>query len=243
MRILRSLLLALIVITLFIWAALPPFFNLLPGNFRTKIEEISASTIEFSEGLLPGSVHAAVEGWVSSLGKREPGKPATDPGRGTAYAGYDREDYGGWIDEDRNCMDTRAEVLSAMSTGPVRMRSNGCSVDSGKWFDPYTNRTFTLASELDIDHIVPLAWAHAHGAAAWPSSKKTEFANWQPNLIPVEAAANRQKGASAPWDWMPPNDAHKCQYLIRFQRIALQWELEFSRDEKISMNGLAKEWC
>ena len=67
------------------------------------------------------------------------------------------------MDEDGNCRDTRAEVLIASSTGRVHMRKNGCSVDRGKWFDPYTGKTFTQASDVDIDHLVPLAWADAIG--------------------------------------------------------------------------------
>ncbi|WP_020411235.1 MULTISPECIES: hypothetical protein [Microbulbifer] len=38
-------------------------------------------------------------------------------------------------------------------------------VDTGLWLDPYTGNFYTLASDLDVEHIVPLSWAHEHGGA------------------------------------------------------------------------------
>ena len=49
---------------------------------------------------------------------------------------YDRDLYGGWIDADGDCQDTRQEVLIAESLIPARLDSRGCRVVSGEWLDP-----------------------------------------------------------------------------------------------------------
>ncbi len=63
---------------------------------------------------------------------------------------YDRDLYGGWIDADGDCQDTRQEVLIAESITPVQLDSRGCRVVSGTWLDPFTGQTFTNPGDLDI---------------------------------------------------------------------------------------------
>lgn len=153
---------------------------------------------------------------------------------------YDRDLYGGWTDPDGNCLDTRAEVLIEFSTGPVHLRKSGCSVDRGRWIDPYTGDILTEARGVDIDHIVPLAWAHAHGGHAWDEKRRRQFATWRANLLPVTGSVNREKGAKGPDKWLPPRVEYRCEYLLRFERIAKQWELEF-RPKEAEAHGVLKE--
>lgn len=62
---------------------------------------------------------------------------------------YDRGHYKHWIDADKDCQNTRDEVLIAEADPSVPLefkpRSDGkkCKVISGKWNDPYTGKTFT----------------------------------------------------------------------------------------------------
>ena len=51
---------------------------------------------------------------------------------------------------------------------------NMCYVRSG-WFDPYNGEYIYFASDLDIDHFVPLYNVHISGAVG--GREKTDFAN------------------------------------------------------------------
>jgi hypothetical protein len=156
---------------------------------------------------------------------------------------YDRDLYGDWIDADGDCRNTRHEVLAALSTGTVSATRDGCRVLRGRWNDPYTGRIFLDASDLDIDHMVPLAWAHARGAAAWSETRKRDFANDPVNLFAVEASANREKGAKGPLEWLPPNVAYRCEYVTRFHRIVLTFGLEYLPGEAEGMEALRRRLC
>lgn len=118
---------------------------------------------------------------------------------------YQREDWPHWIDEDGDCQNTRQELLILSSQSPVTFTSErGCTVASGLWLDPYTGNTYTQASDVDIDHVVPLAYAHAAGGSAWSREQRQRFANDPRNLLVVDDAENQRKGAAGPSEFMPP---------------------------------------
>lgn len=138
---------------------------------------------------------------------------------------YQRHYFGdGWSDSDGNCRNTRHEVLAAQSTAPVRYKTNRqCRVIAGRWISPFTGAVIHDPSKMDIDHVVPLAWAWRHGADQWTADKRERFANDPANLVSVEASLNRQKGADGPDKWLPP--ANQCQYVLRFLRVAKVYSL------------------
>ena len=142
---------------------------------------------------------------------------------------YDRKAWKHWVDEDRDCQNARHEVLVAESTTPVGFKtSKGCRVVSGNWLGSYSGEVFTDASQLDIDHLVPLKEAHESGGHAWDSYRKRDYANdlTDPNtLIAVDKAMNRQKGAGDPADWLPPNQAYQVNYAKAWVAVKLKWGL------------------
>jgi hypothetical protein len=156
---------------------------------------------------------------------------------------YDRDLYDHWIDEDGDCLNTRHETLAQLSTGTVHFAKSGCSVSRGRWNDPYTGLIFTDARDLDIDHMVPLAWAHAHGGFAWSPEQRRQFANDARNLFAVEASVNRQKGAQGPTEWLPPNPSYRCEYVTRFIRIVKIYGLEMSANEAAATNHVWNTQC
>ena len=156
---------------------------------------------------------------------------------------YDRSLYGSWGDFDSDCQNTRHEILAELSTIEVLWSDDGCSVQRGRWIDPYTNKIFTNARDLDIDHLVPLAYAHSHGAQYWSKEKKIEFANDQRNLFAVDASVNRSNGSQGPSSWLPPNEDFRCQYILRFSRIMSIYKLAFSSREDAEVKKLRHHYC
>ena len=105
---------------------------------------------------------------------------------------YDRDLFNHWITISGTC-NTRETVLKRDGSGVVT--SSACASTSGSWYSDYDGVTFTVASELDIDHLVPLvslspetdtrkhalrpsqkeAWVS--GARTWTDARREQFAN------------------------------------------------------------------
>ncbi|OZG70358.1 HNH endonuclease [Hahella sp. CCB-MM4] len=132
---------------------------------------------------------------------------------------YRREDWKHWSDLDHNCMNTRHEILKAQAKTPVTLSDNRCGVSAGTWDDPYSGKIYHLASDLDIDHIIPLRWANDHGGYVWSSQQKEVYANDPDNLLAVDDRLNQQKGAKGPDEWMPPNHQYRCEYIVQWTKI------------------------
>jgi hypothetical protein len=148
---------------------------------------------------------------------------------GNALAGvtkYKRSEFGsGWADIDRDCQNTRQEILISMSTAPVRFNTDKqCRVVFGRWISMYSGEVIFDAAKLDIDHIVPLKWAWDHGANEWSKEKRKQFANDPINLVAVEVRLNRQKGAKGLDEWLPPKNIE--QYKARFKRVLVKYGLK-----------------
>ncbi len=152
---------------------------------------------------------------------------------------YNRQDWNSWIDDDLDCQNTRHENLQLESYVNVLFtKPDNCYVNSGKWFDPYNGKFFYFASDLDIDHFIPLYNAHISGGWKWDSNKKTEFANSLEDpdiLIAVKNTTNREKSASAPDEWKPPNFSYWCEYAYDWIRIKYEWNLSATSSEWSSL--------
>lgn len=139
---------------------------------------------------------------------------------------YNRDDWGDWIDEDKDGLNTRHEVLARESLIKPLISNN--RVISGKWYDKFTGKYFTNARDLDIDHLVPLKNAYESGASNWSKEKKNEYYNYMKNenhLIAVSKGANRSKGDKSPVEWLPPNKEYQCEYIREWYKIKTDWGL------------------
>lgn len=147
---------------------------------------------------------------------------AKSNGRAFSYV-YRREDWKHWSDFDNDCMNTRHEMLLEQADGAVQLSPDGCYVSKGKWDDPFSGKTFTRPSELDVDHLVPLKWANGHGGDKWSALAKEMFANDPVNLLVVHDRLNQEKGAKGPDEWLPPNHAYRCGYLKEWQKVLAEY--------------------
>lgn len=153
---------------------------------------------------------------------------------GRSYSSlYNREDWPHWLDVDHDCQDTRAEMLVIRAKGAVQFKeAQQCHVTTGQWIDPYSGKTYAESSRLDIDHVVPLRWAHGHGGDKWAKERRAQFANDSNNLEVVGKDLNRSKGAKGPDEWMPPRNEYRCQYVIHFDSLVSKYGLSYVVSEK-----------
>jgi hypothetical protein len=176
--------------------------------------------------------------------KTKPIDKATDGAieQGRAFVAlYNRGDWPHWLDSDKDCQNTRHEILIQTSTKAVSFKSKKqCNVLSGEWYDPYSSETFTISKDLDLDHIVPLKFAHGRGGDSWSRKQKAIFANDRDNLILAQASLNRQKGAKGLSDWLPPNHQYRCEYITHFNRVMDKYDLAYIPSEQRIVNRLVK---
>ena len=153
----------------------------------------------------------------------------------TSIPTYDRDDWSHWSDDDGDCQNIRHEVLQDETQEAVTFTtSSNCYVATGKWYGVYTGEYYYSASELDVDHFVPLKNAHDSGGYEWSLEKKKEYANYledSDHLIAVQAGANRSKGARGPEEWKPANTEYWCEYAYDWIRIKDTWGLTVTQDE------------
>ena len=154
---------------------------------------------------------------------------------------FDRSLYHIWGDADRDCQNTRHEVLIAQSRIDVDFDETGCKVIKGEWTDPYTDTLITNPGYLDIDHFIPLAEAHRSGGDVWAPVRRYCFANDLSEngmLIPVLSSANRSKGDRDPAHWLPENKSYHCQYVERWVALKKAWGLTIDSDEQKSIEAV-----
>lgn len=149
---------------------------------------------------------------------------------GEKYPGYNRSAFKHWIDADKNGCDTRAEVLIAEAVEKPKIGPK-CKLTGGKWISAYDGKTITNASQLDVDHLVPLAEAWRSGAWKWTAAQRQSFANDLKNseaLIAVTSSSNRSKSDKDPALWLPAKE--QCKYVENWVDIKVAYSL--SADEK-----------
>jgi hypothetical protein len=143
----------------------------------------------------------------------------------------------GWKEPDGSC-DVRDAALIRDGEG-VRIDSD-CSITAGEWVDPYTGKTLANSSEVDIDHVVPLAnaWRSGASSAAWSIAEREAYANDPEVLLSADAGANREKGDKRPEAWKPPNRTYWCEYARRWIWIKFDWHLSVNPAEKSSLQQM-----
>lgn len=145
---------------------------------------------------------------------------------------YQRSEWHHWNDLDKNCRNTRQEILHSRSDTPVKFNKKGCTVVSGRWKDYYYPEVHTSSREVDIDHLIPLKHAHDIGGDKWPLELKEKFANDPENLVITYKKYNRIKGAKRIDQWLPVHQEYACKYIHHWIKIKKKYALPFTEGEK-----------
>jgi hypothetical protein len=151
--------------------------------------------------------------------------------------GYNRSLFKHWIDANKNGCDTRAEVLISEAVVKPKVDKK-CKITGGKWLSAYDNKSVTNASQLDVDHLVPLAEAWRSGAWAWTAKQRQDFANDLEDkraLIAVTLSTNRSKGDKDISEWVPKVDT--CGYVENWIAIKIRYSLTYDPKEAVALSN------
>ncbi|KAJ8117190.1 hypothetical protein OPT61_g1565 [Boeremia exigua] len=150
--------------------------------------------------------------------------------------GYSRDLFPHWITQSGAC-NTREVVLKRDGTGVVQ--DSSCAATSGTWASPYDGATWTAASDVDIDHMVPLSNAWKSGASSWTTARRQAFANdlTNPQLLAVTDNVNQSKGDKGPEDWKPPLTSYYCTYAKMWVRVKSVYSLTITSAEKTALTN------
>jgi 5-methylcytosine-specific restriction endonuclease McrA len=151
--------------------------------------------------------------------------------------GYSREKFPHWSTQSGTC-NTREVVLKRDGTNV--QQDSSCAATSGTWKSAYDGATWTVASDLDIDHVVPLSEAWKSGASGWTTDQRKGFANdlTRPQLIAVTDNVNQSKGDQDPAEWLPPTTSYHCVYARMWVDVKHHYKLTVNPEEKTKLSSI-----
>ncbi|MGI5454425.1 HNH endonuclease family protein [Streptomyces sp. CA-249302] len=151
--------------------------------------------------------------------------------------GYERDLFPTWITISGTC-NTREYILKRDGSNVVV--NSACTATSGSWYSVYDGATWTAASDVDIDHLVPLAEAWDSGARNWTTAQRQAFANdvTRPQLLAVTDNVNQSKGDQDPAEWMPPLSSYACTYVRAWVQVKYYYDLSVDSAEKSKLSSV-----
>jgi len=159
---------------------------------------------------------------------------------------YHRKYFKHWTDENKDCQDTRAEVLirDNLNGNVLYKTDKKCMVIYGAIYDHFTD-SIVPSNDADIDHTVPLKQSWISGAWKWTSERREEYANYMEDkwhLLSVVKGENRSKGSKSPDQWMPPNKKFHVAYCLIWIRIKNKWQLTATEKEIEFIKNVLKDY-
>ncbi|QDQ11322.1 HNH endonuclease family protein [Streptomyces spectabilis] len=211
----------------------------MPGIYaRRRLAALAgAAALASAATLLSGSpAQAAPPEPVSAATARTYLGQLTERAEGSSD-GYSRSKFPHWITQSGAC-NTREVVLKR--DGENVQQDGSCAAVSGTWKSAYDNATWTQASDLDIDHVVPLSEAWKSGANAWTQAQRQAFANdlGRPQLIAVTDNVNQAKGDKDPAEWLPPASSYHCYYARMWVDVKQHYNLTVDPAEKSKLASI-----
>ncbi|MDR8407956.1 HNH endonuclease family protein [Nonomuraea sp. 3-1Str] len=144
-----------------------------------------------------------------------------------------------WAHHKGRC-DVREVVLARDGR---RVRKNAaCHPVKGVWYSPYDGKRLKSERQVDVDHVVPLAYAWRSGARRWSEARRRAFANdlTRPELVTVSHSANIAKGGQGPQSWRPPRRAYWCRYATSWITVKHHYRLFVTRSEKVALLNMLR---
>jgi hypothetical protein len=203
------------------------------GQATAVIEEVS-SCLEFESGAALGPESLPAVGAPEAPRDTAARLLAELEVAPEARAGYDRDRFRHWVDDDRDGCNARREVLIDESLAPVRVVGT-CQLRDGRWRSAFDGVETRDSSEFDVDHFVPLAEAWRSGAGEWNDRRRRAFANDlgdMRTLIAVSASSNRSKSDGDPARWLPPAADFHCTYVSDWVAVKTRWGLTVDTAER-----------
>lgn len=146
---------------------------------------------------------------------------------------YDRSEFPYW--QQRDGINQRNYVL-ARDLQDVEWNEEGTRVLSGWHIDPFLDERVevdetNISSEIDIDHVLPLsyAWSDYHYK---DRDDRRDFANYDMNLLAVNASENRiKKSDLSPAVYMPPNEGFHCDYALMWTHTSMTQDISLNTQD------------
>ncbi|MEW2486613.1 HNH endonuclease family protein [Streptomyces sp. NPDC048411] len=208
------------------------------GVYARRIGMVVASAaLAATTGLLTApTAQAAMPTPVSASTARTYLSELTVSAEGSS-TGYSRDKFPHWITQSGTC-NTREVVLKRDGTNVVQ--DSSCAAVSGSWYSEYDGATWAAASDLDIDHMVPLAEAWRSGASSWTTPQRQAYANdlTRPQLIAVTDNVNQSKGDKDPAQWLPSRTAYRCTYVRAWVHVKHYYNLTVDSAEKSALQSV-----
>lgn len=154
---------------------------------------------------------------------------------------FNQDDWSFEQDFDNDCQSTRQELLILTSQSEVRYTNpRNCVVRTGLWLDEYTGEQYTVASQLDVDHVIPLMYAHIHGGDRWTPDKKLQFANDPMNMLLVGRDEIRRKRDRGPNRYLP-REEFQCEYVRLWEAIADKYNLQIDIGDRGAISRILED--
>ncbi|MEE4492085.1 HNH endonuclease family protein [Streptomyces sp. BE230] len=208
------------------------------GVYARRLAVLAATAaLAATTGLLTApSAQAAMPTPVSASTARTYLSELTVQAEGSS-TGYSRDKFPHWITQSGAC-NTREVVLKRDGTNVSQ--DSSCAAVSGSWYSEYDGATWTAASDLDIDHMVPLAEAWRSGASSWTNAQRQAYANdlTRPQLIAVTDNVNQSKSDQDPATWLPSRAAYKCTYVRAWVHVKHYYDLTVDSAEKSALQSV-----
>ncbi|MDD9894950.1 MAG: hypothetical protein OXU24_04075 [Gammaproteobacteria bacterium] len=151
---------------------------------------------------------------------------------------FNEDDWNFELDFDNDCQSTRQEMLILTSRVEVRYTNpRNCVVRTGEWLDEYTGEIFEVATQLEIDHVIPRMYAHTHGGDRWMPEMKLQLSNDPMNMVLIERREVRRKRDRGPSRYLP-REEFQCEYVALWAQISEKYDLQLSTRDSSTISRI-----